>query len=1536
MRLTKTNVRIISLILVLATLITSMPLSIIAEEARFEENVETSTPPASEDCSKVTLLHNGAEKTSVTIQADGEEILSTFTSEIQPTGYIWQILMPDQNKWVDIQGQNKTELTVNYSLVGSMLNDNDRAYIRSMVKVGDDSYTSNSVEIVVSYPTEEQTEESATAFATRRSVTRAAGEDENLETFTIVINYIFDNGGLAFEPYGASVAKGSDFVKSITSPTVVGYNPFIRNGDHYEDATVLDLNYTNITENITITVIYEPAVVDFQIHHHLQDLYDDDYSLHADFITYGKGVTGSIVPEGLALTENELPGFTPLAYEKLTVAADGSTVIEIRYNRNYYLIDFDMDGGYGTEPIYTRYGSLVGANIPIRHGYVFEGWELVSYNGEAPTAEEASMYDINSATINVPGANLTYRARWKTQLTRYTLVFWKENIYDNGFSYWGSLDGLTAMSGSFISGSDRIGEVAGIDDEDCFTYNDALTDKNVIVEGDGSTIINVYYTRNRYTITFKATGLCVIPVGHQHTDDCYDMLCTKGHTHTDECIPELDCNIEVHESHTEDCIICGFIEHTHSDSCCGNEEHTHTTSCYGRNVGSQSNPSGAPTGVETGYIFAVRSGWRYNYYIYIGGVWYVYSGSNVSSGDVVNATCGKSEHIHGSEDCACNITVHQHTDSCYSDVLHTHNKNSCYHYSCGNDSHTHTDGCRILDCGIPVGHSHSSTCTRSSSTNTVKLEYRKYQENLDEIWPITDGNGKVYNSGERWSPSGSDTYSSVLVYIANMPGESFTLTLSTSSNDTYTMNYYLEVLDGEAYDLSRDGKNYKLYKTIKANYNYLTEAEDFFNIHGFYKNGASHNFSGGQIDINGGGTVNFYYGRIVDHYLEFNSNGIILSDKTVYGAPYGDTLTEYNFIPPYPESLEPNAFEFGGWYTSPGTYDGTEVDWETLTMDAGDVMLYAKWVPVRHTIKVYLDSSLTQQIGQEQIVSHGEFAKNPTETVSNGNYIFQGWFYTDTEGGETVEKAFVFTGIPVLADMEIYAKWSSHVTVNYTINYVLHTTGETIADPTVGSAIAGHNKTFYAKTDSDLYTDFQKGFYPLTSSHTVTMSAEADHEFTFRYVYVESMPYLVQYLDENGDPVMEPKRVYDNTLSVVTETFIKVNGMMPDAYQKRLVLSASDVDEDNDGIWDSNVITFNYSSDSEHAYYKVIHYIENIHDDGYREYRSEDAVGTIGESYTIPSISITGFSFNGQKTMINGAASPTDDTSVSAELTSEGLLFELYYDRVDVGYIVKYLEFGTNKVLYEEKVGDGIFGEQIIEYAPGLTHLGYTLVSDSVKELHLAANEEINVIEFYYKESTYSIKYQIVGSPDGATLSLNSENLLAVSGEPTGSLPYISNGYHYVGWYLDEACTHPVPADWVDEDTKLITPKSDGVWLSSHTYYVKIDPDFTSLTISTLGCADVDEGQIFIFNVKGTSENCQDVNLTVTVVGNSSAVVENLPIGSYEVTELEDWSYRYTPDSVSKSITLAISPDSNKLTFSHVRSITKWLDGNSNAQNNYN
>ena len=521
--------------------------------------------------------------------------------------------------------------------------------------------------------------------------------------------------------------------------------------------------------------------------------------------------------------------------------------------------------------------------------------------------------------------------------------------------------------------------------------------------------------------------------------------------------------------------------------------------------------------------------------------------------------------------------------------------------------------------------------------------------------------------------------------------------------------------------------------------------------------------------------------------------------------------------------------------------------------------------------------------------------------------------------------------------MDIYARWGSYFSVDYEIFYKLKD-GTEIATPTVGSAIVGNNKTFYAKTEGDLYEGFQIGYYPVTSSHTITMSAEGEQQFTFYYEFVESMPYKVRYLTTNGEEVFpgdSEKIVWDNNLSVVTETFRRADKMMPDAYQKRLVLSADSTDEDGDGVYDANVITFYYNEDEEHAYYRVVHYIENITGGTYREFSSEDNAGIIGQEYTGNALTLTGFAYNPAKTKVNGEILPNADTSVTTMLTEEGALIEFFYDRMDYEYQVRYVDSRTGIELGEDKIASAAFGEQIIEYAQDFGAMGYELVSESAKLLTISANKTMNVIEFYYQEKTVSIKYQIVGPEDCGNLTMESENLTAISGTPTGSAPLVRNGFKFEGWYLDETCTEAVNAEWVDaESGKLIPQKTESVWTVT-TYYAKFVALETDLTISTTSTASIDTDQVFVFHIQGKADTeTADIDLYVSIVGDGNVTITKLPTGEYTISELTDWSWRYENSEAVQEITLTYS-DTNHLVYINSRENYKWLDGNAVENNQF-
>lgn len=249
---------------------------------------------------------------------------------------------------------------------------------------------------------------------------------------------------------------------TVTSPAVVGYTP---------SQAQVTFNKA-INKDTTVTVTYTPAIVNFTVVHYQQNVNDDNYTQAETEKRTGQ--TDDYVGASLAKTYD---GFYALPYENVKIAADGSTVVEVYYDRNYYLMDFTMNGGYGVEPIYARYGTpIASVGTPVRAGYTFASWTP----------------DLALPTT-MPAQNTTYAANWTAGQSTYLVQYWLENANDDGYSYDTSVK-LTASTGSKVSGSN---------DKSYTGFHFERANQNVEVKGDGSTVVNVYYNRDTYTLTFN-------------------------------------------------------------------------------------------------------------------------------------------------------------------------------------------------------------------------------------------------------------------------------------------------------------------------------------------------------------------------------------------------------------------------------------------------------------------------------------------------------------------------------------------------------------------------------------------------------------------------------------------------------------------------------------------------------------------------------------------------------------------------------------------------------------------------------------------------------------------------------------------------------------------------------------------------------------------------------------------------------------------------------------------------------------------------
>ena len=1249
--------------------------------------------------------------------AFGDE--TTVTAPEGAESYQWQFrLMEDL--WVNISGDESAAIVLTYAKVCNMLDESGAASLRCLV----DGAASETLTVTVTDEPAQEPEPDETPVPDEEPVldeepviqpvlpildpqqsaedTIVGGvigvqADGNYKTYNIVINYLFENNAVASDPYTANLAEGSSFSDTVTFPTVQGYLPYV--GEEQKNS--IELDYTSVSENVTINVIYKPTNVNYTVIHYQQNVEDDNYTVALRETK--SGLTKSTVPEVAKTYE----GFYSLIYEHPAIAADGSTVVEIYYDRYYYLMNFDLVDGYGVEPIYARYGASISVGTPTKKGYDFKGWK----EGEIPPT--------------MPAENKTYTADWQPKGTaKVTFVIWGENANDKQYSYMGYREG---------------------------------------------------YSKPGTLIDFSAAYICGYAEEHTHSSKC-GMNCPHNGTHTRTlaCYGITSDPVDPNN---------GFGDNDarkHFENQC-----TDTSSCRKTDLKRY---------LKDGSVCQYRNGMgsKYNseyfYFLYFGGQYYEITQSQYNNW---KTNTGKSvDHGHDTYyvyEGKTNICTHTtHTDSCY---------------DCGKVEHTHSETCRNIGMDtdlwkyvrsdrIEVAADGSTIINvyydRVPKTLTFKYDYgyrygyrktetitAKWGQNISEQYLAV----RNTTNSNLWSAddSGDGPWTG---YFGVMPEKSATYYTRSGMGSGGYMRYYGESLTSDDYSI-------ELLLDPVSSSNTVTD-EDRYEFQGFTYDHGSENGSYCT-------SAKFYYKRNT-YGLVFNNGEEVLERYSVkYQAPLG----QYDFVPTKaPSWYESGSVQFAGWYLNPQcTGDKYVLSEHTMPVGAknGDdaLILYAKWVPVTHKVEFYLDkpaydAGTKLSTHPDVEVPHGSKVETVPATPVNGGYNFIGWFYE--ENG--VEKAFDFAQMPVTKDMKVYGKWNSDTLKPYTVyyKYLDPDTGEKveIAAPTTGSGLAGSTKTFEAKGGTDLYTNYQEGYFPQIKSHSMTLDINATEAndtnvYTFWYVRKDAVPYTVNYVTEEmpddgktyetieigGKTYYKLLSSYtnqENRKAVVTETFKVVSGYMPDAYQKRLVVS---VDENGNPATEKNVINFIYSKDTEHAYYKITHYIQNTDGKTWRIHAESEAIGDIGKTYSADPMTIPGFTYDPN----------VKETVVSGELTANGLELKLFYTRNRYPYQVRYLKEGTGEELHAPKKSTGKYGQVISEEAIAID--GYQVVNETPQTLTIRIEEgeeaKLNIITFYYKLALADLTITKTGC---ANIDEHQSFIFTVTGEglPPAGLKVVVTG----------------------------------------------------------------------------------------------------------------------------------------------------------------
>lgn len=1318
-----------------------------------------------------------------------------------------------------------------------------------------------------------------------------------------------------------------------------------------DDATTihLDIPTSYSAPTYVVNVYYKAIDVPYAVRYYFQNIHDDTYSENVGLYRVSAAKTGTIISDDtLKLLAGEAEGFTKLYHYPEAVAADGSTVFQCYYDRNYYMLKFDMDGGYGTEPVYARYGTAFIVTAPTRHGYEFVGWDDVT----GGTGDG----DPDTLPTTIPAENRTYKALWRTVDTTYTTVYWLQNADDDKYSFIGSVKG-NAQSGTTVSGSDSLRantplcgntDTAHTHNKDCcpknfdqLVYNDTKTQKNVTIKGDGSTTVNVYYDRKAYTLRFF--------YARQNSDGQFQLV--GGTTYP-----------------------------------FGNKTHDRPTSYNVDNLLDAVDDWGNITGVprlkdeyKGKYTKGTRDSNGYTYYYLDLNARFDADLSTLWPGDCFDRV--RVQGTHHANDAYLYMDNDQWGNYAY---LAGWNGEFKVKYTHDNANSTIKGMFQRLDENLLYGPGEVSEDSSNVINflgyfcNGADVEWSKPWQWLYELYvPVLDGEEsdltynykgtnykliKTIDTADNNEQISHQTQPTLHGFTTNGQQQQNNGVMS-DGRKSFTAQFFYE---RESYTLTLHNYN-EAVSTFELPYQTPLDAyvrdepkhpskleAGAYTFGGWYYSSGCYEGTEYQPgDTMPAGNITLYakwtpvtrtvhFFQTYDAMLAYEKTGDTTGLIETHNVAHGTRVESVD----NPKDKSEHNYEFRGWFY----------------MLAGKKTAYAPQdIPVTRDLNVFADwgSHTAQPYLVHYALHTGETDTEWTaalRTASGAAAPGNNQTFTVSVAGET--RTYVY----LTSDGQFHRQ---------------------IAADSTGYAYQGNTRTFYPKVGdplNELYADFNTGCYPTLASHSITVEYESKtapvkNVFTFTYALATSISYTVEYryADNNELIPLAPtsgsvKKFSDK--AVVTERFAVIQDYIPDAFYKRLILAVK-VDADGYVTSQDNVVVFYYTKNNTHAPYAVHHMLQTLdaalHNqsgletdaNGNYKYYAEDEARIQGIGETGRTLSVTPQTFSGFTVSNTGIQITTDGTTTTEEeitlsdtdfaitIDKNGTDLYVFYTRSDQNYRVYYLKYGTStkdlsKLVYNAadpahtsgvlaavKPDSGKFGQTVTEEAIDIE--GWSCVSDKQQTLLLRSDEKQNNIFFFYQPVQYSVDYQ-VWPQGGGTVSPSKE---VVEGDTLfkGSTPTEKPGYRFEGWYLDETCTKSVTDQGNVDPTKnrLVPNKSKlKAMPKGNTFYAKFLPVLGDLTITRSHASNEGKGdRVFVYRITTTKD--PSFELFVSIKGNGSVTIKNLFCFTYTIEQQNGWSWRYADTSQ----TVTVTKDGNaEVTFADAPAKNKWLNGNSDREVN--
>lgn len=211
----------------------------------------------------------------------------------------------------------------------------------------------------------------------------------------------------------------------------------------------------------------------------------------------------------------------------------------------------------------------------------------------------------------------------------------------------------------------------------------------------------------------------------------------------------------------------------------------------------------------------------------------------------------------------------------------------------------------------------------------------------------------------------------------------------------------------------------------------IAPTRNHYEFAGWYtqRNGGGSEFAADETKVCGDITV-FAKWTPVNYTVTLNVDG---GDPIVPPASATRTVPYATAVGPLPTPTRTH-YNFGGWYTG---HNGTGTELKTTTPVAGNIEVFAKWIPVNYTVIFNANGGSLVGPSSRTVAYYHEVGALPQATLAH--HTFAGWYPNSDGGGNEFTAA-----TRIIGDIQVFAKWTP---VNYTVTFDKNG-GEVDADPT--------------------------------------------------------------------------------------------------------------------------------------------------------------------------------------------------------------------------------------------------------------------------------------------------------------------------------------------------------------------------------------------------------------------------------------------------------------------------------------------------------